>query len=131
MWKSFTVAAVCALIVCAAGLTNLAAFQLPDVVTIVPPHGEPRENFEAVDFSHAAHADISCYSCHHAYEGCGEFKDCGSCHTDRRAKEGPTSFFAAWHSDSEYSCLGCHKAAKEQGQATGPMGCFKQCHSEQ
>ncbi len=131
MKKSVCVAIVSALAVLAFGLPSLFAFDVPDVITLTPPEGEePLEKFAAVEFSHSAHGDVSCQSCHHFFEGCGEIMACRECHVSRDSRRDPDSFFAAWHSKSEISCVGCHRDLKAKGEPTGPIACMKVCHEQ-
>lgn len=96
-----------------------------------------------VGFSHAAHGDMACVTCHHTAKGEPSGTDgifildkdgtmsCSQagCHDDFKDKKGTRSYYRAFHSkDSAKSCVGCHKAAKADGASPeAPVSC-KGCH---
>lgn len=131
MKKSVLVAIVSALAVLAMSLPSLFAFDVPDGIAITVPEGEkPLDKFPEVQFNHSSHASIQCSKCHHMFEGCGEIMPCRVCHVSRDSRKDPSSYYAAWHSKTEGSCLGCHRSMKAKGEETGPVTCMKECHPQ-
>lgn len=127
--KTLVIGLACCFMVCGFMLPSLQALDVPCTVKLTAPEGEePHPRFGEVEMSHAKHRNVSCTACHHMFDGCGNFQACADCHVDREDRAYPLSFYAAWHSKSEISCRGCHKAMKERGEVTGPIGCLKGCH---
>jgi hypothetical protein len=103
--------------------------------TAPSPSPEPQESpetvllkelvdvYEAVEFSHAEHADLAeegCGSCHH-HSPANVYKKCGACHTKRlfeAEKHNMLNLKAAYHRQ----CIECHVAWE-----SGPTGCTE-CH---
>ncbi len=84
-----------------------------------------------VQFPHGKHsnAGLECKTCHHKWDGKSEMLKCSSagCH-DQPSKKADMSFYKAFHaSKAKQSCVGCHKAAKKQGNTVAPTSC-RQCH---
>ena len=99
--------------------------------------GYERDIKGPVPFSHRAHAKdygISCWDCHHVYEG-GEntwmpwgdsSQECSACH-DPNEKQGDVDKLQnAYHNN----CKDCHKALAEEEKPTGPFRKCNDCHQK-
>jgi hypothetical protein len=86
-----------------------------------------------VTFDHAKHKELACTTCHHEFkdgqnvwkEG-QEVKKCSACHK-LEADGKIVKLYAAFHADSEHSCVGCHEKMKKEQKKSGPTTCA-QCH---
>ncbi|WP_034606893.1 cytochrome c3 family protein [Megalodesulfovibrio gigas] len=127
--KPLVIGLACCFMLCGIMLPSLQALDVPCKVVITAPEGEdPHPRFGKVEMSHAKHRNVSCVSCHHMFDGCGDFQKCADCHIDRDDRSYERGFYKAWHSESEISCRGCHKAMKAKNEQTGPIGCLQGCH---
>lgn len=126
--------------ICLACAALLAAFVLPSLLSATPaapadmvisvPDGATATK-APVAFSHTTgHANIECATCHHKWDGAGDIVACSSCHNNMDDKKSDDSFYNAYHANTEASCVGCHKALKKAGEATGPTSC-NDCHPRQ
>ncbi|MBN2124287.1 MAG: cytochrome c3 family protein [Deltaproteobacteria bacterium] len=90
-----------------------------------------------VRFTHKRHAldyGISCWDCHHKYEGgrndwrpWDETLMCSDCHEAQTDQEKAVNLQKAFHAN----CKGCHESMAKEGKKTGPhRGCFG-CHEKQ
>ena len=128
MSRSMVVAAVCAVFVLFLVVPVVNAFEVPCEI-VIAPDGDPTNNFEQVTFNHGPHADLTCTSCHHMFEGYGEITACRECHSERGDREDTMGYYWAWHGkDVTGSCLGCHKALAEEGNEVVPVRCSGGCH---
>lgn len=125
-------AALCAVgFVCVA----VAGMDAPkDPVEIALPEVLPKQTKTRVVFAHDKHTTVKCEGCHHTWDGASDVKTCASagCHDDGKAKKGDRSFYRAFHSPKENSCMGCHRAMKKAGETGGPISCSKgkSCHPD-
>lgn len=133
MGKKLLLIAVCGACVCALTLPALAAPKAPaGDAKIFVPKGYTLTK-AAVPLNHEKHKAIECKDCHHTWDGkAAEVGKCGQdgCHANTAAenKTGKDSYYMAFHAPaSKHSCVGCHKAAKAAGGASGPVVCNK-CH---
>ena len=91
-----------------------------------------RDQRAAVMFSHELHMDLlACLDCHHDYDQGKNILDedeleegnpairCGSCHD----ADATPNLRHAYH----FQCVGCHRQARINGEATGPELCGE-CH---
>ncbi len=94
------------------------AAEAPPSITL----GQPGGNYEPVEFSHKAHAEMSemgggCYQCHHYDQG-GRIQKCSECHSTERARAdvGKPDLRGALHR----LCVDCHR---EWGHTTDCTTC--------
>ncbi len=111
-----------------------AATKSPDKdITIDSPEVFTKRKQTPVVFNHVKHKEQKCTVCHHEFkdgknvwEEGQEVKKCSACH--KAKEEGKAvKLYAAFHGDSEHSCIGCHKKVKKENKPTGPTACAK-CH---
>ncbi len=130
MKKTLLICMVAAALVCAFALPSLYAVDAPGDMVLKAPAGAKMTK-APVDFSHKGHAALDCTKCHHTWDGKAAVKKCSAegCHVDtsKKGKKKPTSFYSAFHSKKDMSCVGCHKALKKAKKATGPTKCGD-CH---
>ena len=109
--------------------TSTAAANLDEIVIATEDYEKDRKG--PVKFTHFKHArdyKISCWECHHDYDGEennwkpweGETK-CIECHDTDKAEKDPPNLHKAFH----LNCRGCHKQMEEKGMKTGP---YRQCY---
>nr|WP_319393595.1 cytochrome c3 family protein [uncultured Desulfobacter sp.] len=126
-----------------------ATFELPTGTMSLqaPEDVEHKATLSPVNFPHSLHFSYSCQACHHAWDGNGPIKSCGTsgCHENFWApKPGQAdgagnkvkSMVGAYHQ----ACRDCHRKEADQQKAagskaivTGPIacaGCHPDPHSE-
>ena len=97
------------------------------IITITTPEGEePRSTWiKEVQFDHDGHKEVAgCLDCHHMEEPGSDlttYIPCRDCHIVTSTND-PDSFYMAWHSRKEYSCVGCHR---QEGIV---ISCTEGCH---
>jgi hypothetical protein len=103
-------------------------------ITIALPELLSKQTKTRVIFYHEKHSTVKCQGCHHTWDGASDVKTCASpgCHDDGATKKGERSYYRAFHSKSEVSCMGCHKAKKKAGEKYGFISCGKgkSCHPD-
>ncbi len=126
MRKSLIVSLVSAALVCLMAIPAAFAVDAPADMVMKAPGGATMTK-APVAFSHKGHATVECKDCHHKWDGAGAIQPCSAsgCHTDMASKKGDASFYAAFHSKDDKSCVGCHKKDKK-----GPTKCTE-CHPKQ
>lgn len=134
MFKSRRLAAMAAALALAP--TALLGYDVPKDLTIKRPEKNPPiiDWAPQVQFSHGKHAVYTaCGTCHHeeSDRNVGEFLKCTQCHNKPGVDDNKTSFYLAWHNDSQHSCLGCHRQARLAGKDTPPLSCTDGCHKKQ
>ncbi len=84
-----------------------------------------------VGFSHNKHSHFNCKYCHHKHQRGETYKPCSAqgCHVNTSMNSGEGSFYAAFHSSSRNSCVGCHRGASHQQMQHGPVACSG-CHGD-
>lgn len=116
-------------------------FEIPEIIVMDDAQGKTENpQYSPTEFQHKTHEAVvaECQTCHHMWEDESEppqkCTDAG-CHDLIGAKgaemrEVNSAYFAYHDRKSEHSCVGCHQALKQAGEATGPLPC-NACHPKE
>lgn len=101
---------------------------------IIDNEGYKKDNREAVELSHSRHYldyNVSCWDCHHEYQGerniyspLAETKKCIDCHDPVFDQSRVMKLRAAYH----INCMGCHRSLAMQRKKTASYRECPDCH---